>query len=186
MRDQSACQAINTIAYTRPSCGSPDWTAATSRSPGDIQCTNSGLLLKNAANATTLTSVFWNGVGSPTSYAVRVTVSNLSSACGGIGFQDGYRAVMGYVYSSGAWAVMRYDSSGAPTRLDTGSVGPQNSYLINMNVAGSGMEFHIGATTVFSGIVPSDYDMAAITLSLEGLYKGQAGQGYFSDFVYGR
>jgi hypothetical protein len=81
---------------------------------------------------------------------------------------------------------MRYDSSGAPTELDRGSVDQQSSYLINISVSGGSVQFHVGATTVFTDAIASGYDTAAIALDLSGLYQGQAGQGYFSDFVYGR
>jgi hypothetical protein len=130
--------------------------------------------------------VFWDGVQSPTSYAVRVTVSNLSSACAGIGFANGYRGYAGYICSSGAWTMIQYDATGAPTRLQSGSVTSQSSYLIHLNVDGSSVQFTVGGTTLYGGDIASGYDTSVITLDLEGLYQGQAGRAYFRDFVYGR
>jgi hypothetical protein len=142
--------------------------------------------MTNPANSTTLTETFWQGVGTPTSYSVRVTLSNLSTACGGIGFGDGYRAYTGYVCSSGTWYVTRYDSTGAPNQVGTGSIALQRSQLIEVTVASnSTVEFHVGATTVFTGSIANGYDTREIELTLYG-YTGQTGQGYFSDFVYGR
>jgi hypothetical protein len=130
---------------------------------------------------------FWNGAGSPTSYSVRVTVSGLTSACGGIGFQDGYRAYTGYVCANGVWEVIRYDSTGSPTRLDTGSVAQQGSHVIEVIVtSGSTFQFHIGDTTVFTDVIATGYNTQSITLDLTHYYANQTGQGYFSDFVYAR
>jgi hypothetical protein len=122
----------------------------------------------------------------PTSYSVRVTVSKLTSACGGVGFQHGYRAYVGYICASGGWVVVRYDSTGSPTQLDEGFVAQQGTQLIEVIVtSGSTFQFHIGSSTVFTDSIASGYDTQSVTLSLYA-YQGQSGQGYFSDFVYGR
>jgi hypothetical protein len=117
---------------------------------------------------------------------VRVTVSKLTNACGGIGFQNGYRAYVGYVCANGGWVVVRYDSTGSPTQLDKGFVAQQSTQLIEVIVTnGSTFQFHIGSMTVFTDSIASGYDTQSVTLSLYS-YASHSGQGYFSDFVYGR
>jgi serine/threonine protein kinase len=169
-----------------PGCGSSGWVEADHPS-GTVQCTATGLLMTSPSGATANTSVFWSSADlTPTSYSVRVTVSNLTSACGGIGFQNGYRAYIGYICANGGWTVVRYDSTGSPTQLDKGFVAQQSSHLIEITVtSGSTIQFHIGSSTVYSDSIASGYDTQSVTLSLYS-YAGQAGQGYFSDFVYGR
>jgi hypothetical protein len=143
--------------------------------------------MASPAGATANTDVFWNGAGlNPTSYSVRVSVSNLTSACGGIGFQNGYRAYIGYICANGGWYVYRYDSTGSPTQLEKGFVVQQTSHLIEVIVtSGSTFQFHIGSSMVFTDSIASGYDTQSVTLALYA-YNGQSGQGYFSDFVYGQ
>jgi hypothetical protein len=152
----------------------------------DAQSTTSGLLLTNAANATTITSVFWSELVSPTRYAVRVTVATLSSACAGIRVAgSARRAYIGYVCPSSAWNVIRYDATGAPIDVGNGAVGQHGSYLIHLSVAPEAIQLHVGGATVYSGAIESRYDTGSITLNLDSLYQNQAGRGYFRDFVYG-
>jgi hypothetical protein len=136
-------------------------------------------------DSATLTAVYWNGAGSPTSYSARVTVSRLSHACAGLGFQSGYRGYTGYVCSDGVWEVIQYDSTGAPSQLGTGSISLADPELIEIVVTSSSFTFHVGATSVYSGSIAAGYDPSTPTLALMDRYVGQAGQGYFSDFVYG-
>ncbi len=153
-----------------PGCGSSDWSAAT-QNQSNVQCTSAGLQMTSPATTNYLTEVTWFGAGSSTSYSARVTVSSLSSACGGVGFQDGYRGYIGFVCSSGTWYVYRYDSTGSPTQLGTGSVSQQSSQGIEIIVVGdSTVQFHIGVTTVFTDTIASGYDTASITLALYHLY----------------
>jgi hypothetical protein len=169
-----------------PGCGGSDWIGADGQAASDAQCTTAGLLLTNPANASAITSVYWDGLDRPTTYAVRVTVTNLANACAGIGFAgDGRRAYVGYVCSSGAWNVIRYDVTGAPIVVDRGSVGQQNAYLIHLSVAQGAFQFHVGGATVYDGAIEDGYDTQAISLALESLSQNQAGRGYFRDFVYG-
>jgi serine/threonine-protein kinase len=173
-------------AIPGPGCGSSGWVEADHPS-GTVQCASAGLLMASPAGATANTDVFWNGAGSnPTSYSVRVSVSKLTSACGGIGFQNGYRAYIGYICANGAWAVIRYDSTGSPTQLDKGFVAQQSPQLLEVIVtSGSTFQFHIGSSMVFTDSIASGYDTQSVTLALYA-YNGQSGQGYFSDFVYGQ
>ena len=159
---------------------------AEGQAASDAQCTSSGLLLTSAANATSITSVYWDGLVRPTSYAVRVTVTNLSGACAGIGFAgDGRLAYAWYVCSSGPWNVIRYDVTGAPIVVGTGAIGQQGSYLIHLSVASGAFQFHVGGATVYDGAIESGYDTQAISLDLDSLSQNQAGRGYFRDLVYG-
>jgi hypothetical protein len=173
-------------AIPGPGCGSSGWVAA-DQPQGTVQCAATGLLMASPSGASANTSVFWNGAGlTPTTYSVRVTVSKLTSACGGIGFQNGYRAYIGYICANGRWVVVRYDSSGSPTQLQTGFVAQQSAQLIEIIVTGgSTVQFHIGAATLFTDSIANGYDTEAVTLALYA-YAGQSGQGFFSDFVYGR
>jgi len=173
-------------AIPGPGCGSSGWVAG-DQPQGTVQCATTGLLMASPSGASVNTSVFWNGAGlTPTSYSVRVTVSKLTSACGGIGFQNGYRAYIGYICANGGWAVVRYDSTGSPTQLDKGFVAQQSPQLIEVIVtSGSTFQFHVGSSTVFTDTIASGYDTQSVTLALYA-YTGQSGQGYFSDFVYGR
>lgn len=170
-------------AVPGPRCGSSDWAVGTGLG-SRVQCGSSGLLMTSPADAATLTAVYWNGAGSPTSYSARVTVSGLSRACAGIGFQSGYRGYVGYVCSDGVWEVLQYDSTGAPSQRDTGSVSLSDPQLIEMVVTSGSFTFRVGAATVYSGSIAAGYDPSTPTLALMDRYAGQAGQGYFSDFVY--
>jgi serine/threonine protein kinase len=169
-----------------PGCGSAGWSNI-GAGQDNVQCTAFGLVLTMPATATTTTEAFWSGMGNSSNYAARVTVSNLSSACGGIGFQKGYRGYVGYICSNGAWTTVRYDDTGNPTRLDSGSVEPQSSYLVEIVVSSdTDVEFHVSDVAVSTDVLPSGYMTEAITLALDHVSAGQVGHGMFNDFVYGR
>jgi serine/threonine protein kinase len=169
-----------------PGCGSVGWSNSAA-GQDNVQCTASSLVLTMPATATTTTAVFWSGMGNSSNYAARVTVSALSSACGGIGFQKGYRGYVGYICSNGAWTTVRYDDTGSPMRLNSGSVEPQSSYLVEIVISvDADVEFHVGDTAVSTDLLPNGYVTQVITLALSHFSAGQVGHGTFSNFMYGR
>lgn len=170
-------------AVPGPGCGTLGWSIPGHQSSSLMKCGASSVTLQDPASNSVNTSIFWGNPYPDSTFTARATVSPLTDACGGVGFESDYRAYLGYVCANGNWYVFRYDDTGSPTMQSSGAVGTETQYTVSVTVATDTFALSINGAQVSSVTRASGYEATYIALEMYH-YEGKDGTAAFSNFSF--
>lgn len=169
---------------TAPACSdAAKWTASS-----NVQktCASNAVTLTVPSSAQTIGEIFLNLNTFPSSYIVKVHISNLQNGCAGASvLRNNYEGYDGYVCSDGKWKIIRYDSSGNPSVEQNGTLsGNATDYQMELDLVNGKLTLKInGATQGTPVTIMSGYTTTNLSLVVDHDTSGNNGSADFSNYV---
>jgi hypothetical protein len=155
-------------ASSVPSCtDASKWNASTS-----VQktCNATTVQLSVASSAGTLGEIFLNLKSFPSSYTVKVHISNLTSGCAGASvLRTDYEGYDGFVCADNTWKIVRYDTTGNPTTEQSGKLaGSASDYQMELDLANGKLVMKVNNATLGSPVaIMAGYSTAYLSLVID-------------------